>query len=116
MTNEASVKKIKTMCNVCQAGCSGVMVHVKDNAILKVEGAVRAVSCTLAVYDGIGDLVLVNTGYCYGLAFKVDIAVAIAGIGSGSYEDGITIHTCINSRLNSQVVRGNFIDTSQAAS
>ena len=32
------VIKVRTMCNVCQAGCSGIIVHVKDNAILKVEG------------------------------------------------------------------------------
>ena len=34
----SEVKKIRTVCNMCQAGCSGIIAHVKDNTIIKVEG------------------------------------------------------------------------------
>ena len=32
------VKKIKTVCNMCQTACSGIIAHVKDGAVLKLEG------------------------------------------------------------------------------
>ena len=32
------VKKIRTICNMCQTACSGIVAHVKDGKLLKLEG------------------------------------------------------------------------------
>ena len=34
----SDVKKIRTVCNMCQTTCAGMIAHVKDNTIIKVEG------------------------------------------------------------------------------
>lgn len=38
MNGESEIKKIKTMCSMCQCGDAGLIAHVKDGAIVSVEG------------------------------------------------------------------------------